>query len=54
MPIGELTYPEALAEFVKTDCRGKQYDTCVDSPCPYASINGCQHPKHPRRVHGTH
>ena len=30
-------YHEKLLEFVENDCAGKQYDSCVNSPCPYAS-----------------
>lgn len=39
-----------LKEFVEKECVGKQYDSCINSPCVYASANGCKHPKHPKNV----
>ena len=39
-----------FAEFIANDCTGKQYDSCVESPCTYASSMGCQHPKHPKNT----
>lgn len=35
-------------EFVAKHCVGKQYDSCVSSPCQYASAGGCTHPLHPK------
>lgn len=43
-------YSELLARFIEWDCAGPQYDSCVNSPCPYASCDGCQHPKHPKHA----
>ncbi|MDI3534798.1 MAG: hypothetical protein PWQ82_1163 [Thermosediminibacterales bacterium] len=37
-----------IDEFVKKHCTGKEYDSCVDSPCPYSSASGCRHPLHPK------
>ena len=38
-----------IAEFARTLCVGQEYDSCINSPCCYASVSGCQHPKHPSR-----
>jgi hypothetical protein len=35
-------------EFVRTLCVGKEYDSCHEFPCRYASVSGCQHPQHPK------
>lgn len=35
-------------DFVKNHCTGKQYDSCKNSPCLYASHSGCTHPLHPK------
>lgn len=43
-------YAELLARFVRDDCTGRQYDSCSDSPCRHASVNGCQHPRHPKNT----
>jgi hypothetical protein len=37
-----------LEEFARDHCVGKEYDSCVNSPCPYASASGCTHPLHPK------
>jgi hypothetical protein len=37
-----------MAAFVREYCQGKQYDSCANSPCPFSSPNGCQHPMHPK------
>lgn len=42
---------ERLAAFVRDHCCGRDYDSCVDSPCRYAGVGGCQHPQHPKRQH---
>lgn len=47
-----MSYADRLAAFVKTDCTGRQYDSCVSSPCVNASPDGCRHPNHPK--HDTH
>ncbi len=39
-----------ISEFVENHCTGKQYDSCVDSPCAFASHSGCRHPLHPKRA----
>ena len=39
-----------LSEFVKNHCVGKQYDSCVESPCAFASHSGCRHPLHPKHA----
>ena len=36
------------ADFVQNICAGKEYDSCINSPCLYASGDGCKHPEHPR------
>lgn len=41
-------YHAKLQYFVKIYCQGKHFDSCKNSPCPYASYHGCQHPKHPK------
>lgn len=43
------TWAKRLEAFLETGCAGQQYDSCVSSPCPYASQHGCQHPDYPRR-----
>ena len=40
----------SLSEFVANHCQGKQYDSCVESPCPFASHSGCRHPLHPNNA----
>lgn len=42
-----------LSDFVSRYCVGKNYDSCHDSPCRYASIDGCQHPMHPKYAHAV-
>jgi hypothetical protein len=42
-----------IHEFVKNHCVGAQYDSCVQSPCPYAGFGGCQHPLHPKHAAQT-
>ena len=37
----------ALETFVAIHCVGRNYDSCVNSPCQYASSTGCAHPEHP-------
>lgn len=37
-----------MDEFIEKYCVGAQYDSCVNSPCPYASVGGCRHPEHPK------
>jgi hypothetical protein len=37
-----------LGEFVHDHCVGRQYDSCKDSPCLFASPDGCRHPMHPK------
>ena len=37
-----------LYEFVQNHCAGKQYDSCIESPCLFASSSGCRHPLHPK------
>jgi hypothetical protein len=39
-----------VAEFARTLCVGQEYDSCISSPCRYASMSGCQHPRHPKRA----
>lgn len=34
--------------FINVHCTGKQYDSCIESPCIYSSSTGCRHPKHPK------
>lgn len=43
-----------LSEFVENHCVGKQYDSCVDSPCAFASHSGCRHPLHPKHAAQHH
>ena len=38
---------DELELFVEKYCVGKEYDSCHNSPCRYASVHGCQHPEHP-------
>lgn len=35
------------SEFVEKYCMGKQYDSCISSPCMYSSSWGCRHPDYP-------
>lgn len=38
-----------LSEFMDGQCKGRFYDSCHDSPCPYSShLYGCTHPLHPK------
>ena len=39
-----------LSEFVRDHCAGREYDSCVESPCVYASHSGCKHPLHPNNT----
>ena len=43
-----------LSEFVENHCVGKQYDSCVESPCAFASHSGCRHPLHPKHAAQHH
>ena len=36
-----------LHDFVQKHCEGKQYDSCIESPCRFSSHSGCRHPMHP-------
>lgn len=38
----------ALDHFIEHQCVGKQYDSCVNSPCLYSRGHGCGHPEHPK------
>jgi len=40
----------ALDLFLRDKCVGKQYDSCIESPCLWASRSGCAHPDYPRPV----
>lgn len=46
--------PISLAEFVRDYCKGREYDSCANSPCLYSNPSGCQHPMHPRNGHPSH
>lgn len=37
-----------LNEFVREHCEGREYDSCVISPCRWSSNEGCCHPQHPK------
>jgi hypothetical protein len=39
---------ESLRKFIEDHCLGREYDSCVNSPCKYSSSNGCKHPEHPK------
>jgi len=39
---------KALSDFIEQHCAGKEYDSCKNSPCPFASSGGCIHPKYPK------
>jgi hypothetical protein len=41
----------SLKDFVEKHCVGKEYDSCKNSPCLYASSSGCQHPLYPKQKH---
>jgi len=43
-------YAIKLKTFVDTQCVGKEYDSCINSPCPYSSGQGCTHPSHPKNI----
>ena len=43
-----MSYRQDLTEFIDTHCRGKEFDSCCNSPCPYSSSGGCKHPEHPK------
>lgn len=36
-----------LQEFVDRHCVGRQYDSCIGTPCTYSGGAGCIHPLHP-------
>jgi len=40
-------YWKELTLFLKEKCVGPQYDSCHDSPCLYASHQGCTNKDHP-------
>lgn len=42
---------KTITIFVAEHCVGQQYDSCVSSPCRYASTDGCSHPLHPKHQH---
>jgi hypothetical protein len=35
---------EEYREIVKKYCEGGQYDSCVNSPCPFSTSSGCKEP----------
>lgn len=37
-----------LKEFTGKYCQGKNYNSCINSPCLYASREGCLNPLHPK------
>lgn len=39
-----------LQQFLANCCHWQQYDSCINSPCPYSSYEGCQHPDHPKNL----
>ena len=41
---------QKLDKFIKEKCPHPRYDTCFDTPCPHASIRGCQHPDYPKEL----
>jgi hypothetical protein len=41
-------YAGRMKWFVDNLCVGKQYDSCINTPCTYSGGNGCTHPKHPK------
>lgn len=43
-----MDFAEALEVFLEKHCTGRQYDSCIDSPCPSSSFSGCLHPLHPK------
>ncbi len=48
IPAAQMTYNEKLRFFVDNHCVGRQYDSCVLTPCAYSGGDGCQHPLHPK------
>jgi hypothetical protein len=48
-----IDYGTALQRFIADRCVGRQYDSCVTSPCRYAGSDGCQHPEHPKHQRGA-
>ena len=37
-----------MEDFLERHCEGKQYDSCANTPCKFASPSGCTHPRHPK------
>lgn len=44
----ELNQVCTLENFVRDYCEGKDDDSCLNSPCRFASAGGCTHPQHPK------
>lgn len=44
----------SLKFFIDNHCVGKQFDSCVESPCPFSSHSGCRHPLHPKNSKQPH
>ena len=42
-----MSRTEKIQAFILKHCGGAQYDSCKNSPCPYASPDGCRHSEHP-------
>jgi hypothetical protein len=39
-----------LQEFAEKHCTGRQYDSCIGTPCTWSSGSGCFHPLHPKNA----
>jgi hypothetical protein len=59
IPLGkwEIVKPDKtkppIQQFTERVCNPRgwgQYDSCKNSPCPYSSHSGCQHPEHPNNL----
>lgn len=42
----------SMEVFLQEYCDGLQYDSCVESPCPFSSHSGCTNPMHPKNYPG--
>lgn len=39
---------QKLMTFAAQHCTGREFDSCINSPCEHSSASGCMHPEHPK------
>lgn len=50
LDVEQADYAKLIDDFVKKYCVGRQYDSCINSPCYYSGGDGCHHPMHPKNA----